>query len=172
MQTFLPFADIERSARSLDNKRLGKQRVEVLQLLHIALRASIQSDGGAIWFEPTVAPSPGWRRHPAFLMWQAHPWALAQYGLAICAAWQQRGFADTIGRRLAFAAANAPFCAQTAHRWPHWIGDDAFHYSHRANLSRKDPRHYLPLFPDVDIVTAPVWPYVWPTTTLPQEPLV
>ena len=28
MQTFLPFADFEETARSLDTRRLGKQRVE------------------------------------------------------------------------------------------------------------------------------------------------
>jgi len=32
MQTFLPFADFRRSAEGVDNKGLGKQRVEVWQL--------------------------------------------------------------------------------------------------------------------------------------------
>ena len=38
MQTFLPYPDFERSAKVLDNKRLGKQRVEVLQILNVLLR--------------------------------------------------------------------------------------------------------------------------------------
>ena len=33
MQTFLPYPSFYFSAKSLDNKRLGKQRVEVLQIL-------------------------------------------------------------------------------------------------------------------------------------------
>jgi Pyrimidine dimer DNA glycosylase len=33
MQTFLPFPSFEESARVLDNKRLGKQRVETMQIL-------------------------------------------------------------------------------------------------------------------------------------------
>ena len=33
MQTFLPYSNYPASARVLDNKRLGKQRVEVLQIL-------------------------------------------------------------------------------------------------------------------------------------------
>jgi len=33
MQTFLPYPDFERSARALDLKRLGKQRVECIQVL-------------------------------------------------------------------------------------------------------------------------------------------
>ncbi|MDQ1681515.1 MAG: hypothetical protein QOH99_56, partial [Frankiaceae bacterium] len=33
MQTFLPYADFGASARVLDDRRLGKQRVETLQIL-------------------------------------------------------------------------------------------------------------------------------------------
>ena len=33
MQTFLPFADFAASAAVLDDRRLGKQRVETLQVL-------------------------------------------------------------------------------------------------------------------------------------------
>ena len=35
MQTFLPYPDYYQSARCLDNKRLGKQRVEALQIHNI-----------------------------------------------------------------------------------------------------------------------------------------
>lgn len=38
MQTFLPYEDFTESARVLDYKRLGKQRVEGLQLIQIILR--------------------------------------------------------------------------------------------------------------------------------------
>jgi hypothetical protein len=44
---------------------------------------------------------------------------------------------------------------------PPWLGDPAFHLSHRAALVRKDPDHYRPLFGDVD----PNLPYVWPVQT-------
>ena len=33
MQTFLPYPDFAKSAMCLDNKRLGKQRIECLQIL-------------------------------------------------------------------------------------------------------------------------------------------
>jgi hypothetical protein len=41
---------------------------------------------------------------------------------------------------------------------PPWLGDEAFHLSHRSALVRKDPDHYRPLYPDApdDL------PYVWP----------
>src|SRR5947208_1979490 len=38
MQTFLPYADFERSARVLDRKRLGKQRVETIQVVRALTR--------------------------------------------------------------------------------------------------------------------------------------
>jgi hypothetical protein len=34
VQTFLPYPDFERTAEVLDDRRLGKQRVEVLQILN------------------------------------------------------------------------------------------------------------------------------------------
>jgi hypothetical protein len=34
MQTFMPYSDFEKTARCLDNKRLGKQRVEAWQILN------------------------------------------------------------------------------------------------------------------------------------------
>ena len=34
MQTFLPYSDINESLRVLDDKRLGKQRVESLQIIN------------------------------------------------------------------------------------------------------------------------------------------
>ena len=48
MQTFLPYPDFVASARCLDRRRLGKQRVEVLQLLRALL-----------------VPGSGWANHPA-----------------------------------------------------------------------------------------------------------
>lgn len=38
MQTFLPYANFEASAKVLDYKRLGKQRVEAKQILEINTR--------------------------------------------------------------------------------------------------------------------------------------
>lgn len=51
MQTFLPYKSFAESAACLDNKRLGKQRVEVLQIL-----------------KALHNPSYGWQNHPAVKM--------------------------------------------------------------------------------------------------------
>lgn len=50
MQTFLPYPSIIKSLRCLDNKRLGKQRVETLQILR-ALRGITRG-----WQEPLDLP--------------------------------------------------------------------------------------------------------------------
>lgn len=79
MQTFLPYPDFGRSARVLDRRRLGKQRVEVKQILR-ALRN----------------PSSGWRNHPAVRMWRGHEYSLLSYGVAVCSEWRSRGYRDSL----------------------------------------------------------------------------
>ena len=148
MQTFLPYADFEASARVLDAKRLGKQRVECLQVLR-----------------GLTVPTYGWRHHPAVKMWRGHLEALGRYSLTCCEVWVEGGFGDTcaatIGTEL--AANGVPRVRRqeelaAAGLLPPWLGDEAFHLSHRSALVRKDPDFYRPLFPDVpdDL------PYVWP----------
>ena len=148
MQTFLPYADFERSARSLDLKRLGKQRVECIQVL----RGLTRSDYG-------------WRHHPAVLMWKGHEEALGRYGFTMCQVWTERGFADTcastIGADLREAGVHTvrtqPELAAVG-ALPSWLGAPEFHRSHQSALVRKDPEHYRPLFPDVPDDLEYWWP--------------
>jgi len=148
VQTFLPYPDFERSARSLDPKRLGKQRVETIQVVRALTR-----------------PGYGWANHPATLMWKGFEEALGRYGFTCCEVWSELGFGDTcaatIGADLRTAGVTqvrtqAELAAAGA--LPPWLGDEELHRSHRSALVRKDPAHYRPLFPDVpdDL------PYVWP----------
>src|SRR3954468_19517979 len=65
MQTFLPVADFAGSARLLDTPRLGKQRVETLQILRAI-----------------ELPDYGWANHPAVLMWRGGGAGAARYGPA------------------------------------------------------------------------------------------
>jgi hypothetical protein len=148
MQTFLPYADFARSAEVLDQRRLGKQRVEVIQIVRAL----------------TVADY-AWKSHPAVLMWEGYEEALGAYGLAIVAEWCRLGRSDTcaatITADLATAGVRTPRRQEelaAAGELPPWLGDEALHRSHRSALVRKDPEHYRPLFPHVpdDL------PYVWP----------
>jgi predicted RNase H-like HicB family nuclease len=73
MQTFLPYLDFAECARVLDDRRLGKQRVEVLQIARAI-----------------TVPGYGWRHHPAVRMWRGYEEALG--GL-------RHGSARTVGPR-------------------------------------------------------------------------
>ena len=148
MQTFLPYADFEQSARALDTKRLGKQRVECIQVLR-----------------GLTVPTYGWRHHPAVKMWRGHEEALGRYAFTVCDVWTELGFGDTctatIGSELtAFGVGSVRTQSQLEAdgALPSWLGDEDFHRSHRSSLLRKDPDFYGPRFPDVPDAL----PYVWP----------
>jgi hypothetical protein len=144
MQTFLPFPDFAASARALDNRRLGKQRVEVYQILR-ALRGVTK----------------GWQNHPATKMWRGYDNALAAYGSAMSVEWSARGFKDTLILRYwmyATPEGTGALADSFVVTLPSWFGNAALHRSHQSNLLRKDPAHYGPKFPGV---TADL-PYVWP----------
>jgi hypothetical protein len=149
MQTFLPVPDFEESARLLDTARLGKQRVETLQVLR-ALEL----------------PDYGWANHPVVTMWRGRTPALVAYGLAMVRVWRERGFADTTHDQIAEFAPDVVGLPQqalaSAGRLPSWLGDEGFHRAHRSNLLAKDPEFYRSVFverfgPEPDDL-----PYVWP----------
>ncbi len=145
MQTFLPYANFAESARVLDMRRLGKQRVETLQILQALDRSRHPST---------------WRNHPAVRMWRGHEAALVTYGRAICTEWRQRGYRDTCLDKIndLFLTADYDDTRNSFYEDPSWLDDETFHLAHRSNLIRKLPEHYGPLWPDVpnDL------PYVWP----------
>lgn len=156
VQTFLPYLDFARSAAVLDVKRLGKQRVECLQVLR-----------------GLTVPTYGWRHHPAVRMWQGHLEALGRYTLEVCRVWTEGGRADTCAATfrhdLAAAAGVTEIRDQAAlgaaGLLPPWLGDPALHVSHRSALLRKDPGFYGPIWPGVpdDL------PYVWPAASKTPE---
>jgi hypothetical protein len=168
MQTFLPFPDFRASLETLDRGRLGKQRLEVCQLVEVVLGGRIVAHGDGYQLEPYAADDyPRFvrarRNHPACRMWDGYLPALIAYGLLACLIWRERGFNDTTHGKLVFAAVRSQQTASThVSARPSWFGDADFHYAHRANLVRKDLNHYYPWFPDVDLITAPFWPYVYP----------
>ncbi|WP_371484125.1 MSMEG_6728 family protein [Kitasatospora sp. NBC_00315] len=150
MQTFLPFADFTASAAALDQRRLGKQRVEALQVLR-----------------GLIVPGYGWRHHPAVRMWTGYEEALVRYGLEICGVWTAEGRRDSCAVSLAEglrSCGQGPARSQKelarAGEIPPWLGTDAFHRSHQSSLVRKDPGFYRSRFPGVpdDL------PYVWPAS--------
>lgn len=137
MQTFMPEDTFLNSAYVLDDKRLGKQRVEAKQI-YLSL----------------TDPDYGWKHHPAVKMWAGHEGALLMYGYAMCEQWARRGHKDTLldwfGERIENWATWV---------YPPWMCDLRFHRAHQSNLMRKDPDWYSQWYAHVptDI------PYFWPT---------
>ncbi len=120
MQTFLPYPDFQQTAKCLDFRRLGKQRVEAWQ----------------IW-KACVFKDYAWRKHPISKMWKGYEACLLDYGIAICKEWRKRGYKDNMLRR--FKALRKLYGKTEK---PHWLGNKALHASHRSNLLRKDKDFY------------------------------
>lgn len=144
MQTFLPYADFNRTAQVLDRQRLGKQRVETLQIM-----------------KALADPEYGWQSHPAVKMWRGYEGALMKYQMDVCHEWTDgRGYKDTClqktldiyNERFGIDPFTTPM--------PLWMGGYQLHRSHQSNLLRKAPEHYGPLFQDVPDDLEYVWPVI------------
>ena len=120
MQTFVPLLSMNECAEVLDMRRLGKQRVEVLQIMNALTN-----------------PSKGWKNHPATKMWENNINGLSAYGIAVCREWKARGYKDTCEEKIR----NLAEPEETD--LPFWWGDERVHISHQSNLLRKFPEHYL-----------------------------
>jgi hypothetical protein len=119
VQTFLPYQSCVKSASVLDMRRLGKQRVETLQILRCL-----------------VLGNSGWQHHPAVKMWKGYELFLSHYGCCICREWIKRGYQDTCLGKIKNTI-------REDDNWPpNWFGDDRLHSSHRSKLLNKNPVWY------------------------------
>ena len=118
MQTFLPYPDFKRSVSVLDDKRLGKQRVECLKILK------------------ALETGKGWIHHPATKMWEGYEDALKDYMNECIIEWGRRGFKNN----MQLNEIKVNYCL------PHWFGDEDYHRSHKQNLLRKDFGYYCTIF--------------------------
>jgi hypothetical protein len=135
MQTFLPYSDFEKSLMCLDDKRLGKQRVESMQILNILTGKSLTNS---------------WGNHPAVRMWKGYEESLKVYLNLSIEIWINRGKNNT----MQLWEISGEIIT------PDWIGNDKLHTSHKCNLLRKDYKYYYEFFNDEKYDTdAPYW---WP----------
>ena len=117
MQTFVPYPCLRRCFAVLDDKRLGKQRVEALQI------------------EEAIRYGTGWANHSACLLWEDYLPFLAQYRRASIQEWCRRGFKN-----------NIPIPrSNTRAKVPRWWGT-RIHLTHRRALLAKNPDHYSRFF--------------------------
>jgi hypothetical protein len=135
VNTFLPFANFKKCAKSLDNKRLGKQRVEAKQIINILTNST---------------ETKGWKNHPAVLMWKGYEKALMMYYNEMVNEWILRGFKN-----------NMTLYNVKSATMPWFIGIKTIHLSYQANLIRKD-KNYKNIFTDVPSKYIK-YTYVWPS---------
>jgi len=136
MQTFLPYSDFYLTASCLDRARLGKQRVEALQILQ------------------TLSGRPStWSNHPAVRMWRGAERFLCVYGMIICSEWIQRGYRDSCFKKIASFRKLFPK-DQTP---PVWITKE-FTEAHQSNLLRKYPEWYQQFGWEVPNNLEYIWP--------------
>ena len=148
MQTFLPFYDFEHCAMVLDDRRLGKQRIEAKQIIQVLDNPDAK----------------GWRNHPAVRMWDGHIMSLCFYGLAMCTEWSRRGFRDNTrdwfeARCVSEIAKLEASQLNIDSRKPQWMADARLYVSHASNLIRKDPHYYQLIWPQIPNGI----PYLWPS---------
>lgn len=148
VNTFIPFNSFEKCAACLDNKRLGKQRVEAMQIINIITGAT---------------KTKGWRNHPVVAMWQDYPDALKAYYNAVVKEWIKRGFVNNM----------TLYTIPAKYKMPWFMNCLTVQMSHRGNLVRKNPEHYAQQFgilpPNYTAHT-----YVWPgnLTAAQKEELI
>ena len=138
MQTFLPYKDFKKTAKCLDYKRLGKQRVECWQLI-----------------QAIEGKTKGWRNHPAAKMWKNNIGALINYAIEICNEWRARNYKDSMLER--FIELKKKYSKDSL---PFWFNDDRLFSSHRSNLLRKDSGYYK----SYGWVEDDSLPYFWPAS--------
>jgi len=154
LQTFLPYSDFNKTAKCLDYKRLGKQRVETWQI-----------------YKALTEEEYGWKNHPIVRMWKGYETTLLCYGMVICKEWISRGYKDNMFSKFLLEYMtlqkldvvyellkylnNFGKCL----KYPSWLGNKKFHASHRSNLLRKNKEYYS----QFDWTEPDNLPYVWIT---------
>lgn len=133
MMTFVTSSNLIECAKSLDYKRLGKQRVEAYQILN-TLRGH----------------SHGWKNHPAVKMWKGYESGLAMYMNAMIDEWVLRGYKNTMKKE---EIKENPI-------FPWWFYWKPLHDSHKAALNRKMPSFYHFSVDDVFMSHGYIWPHI------------
>ena len=134
--TFVVSRNLQECAKSLDYKRLGKQRVEAYQILK-TLRGH----------------SHGWKNHPSVKMWKGYENALGLYMNAMIDEWVHRGYKNTMLKEELYGVTI---------KFPWWFDWKPLHDSHKASLNRKNPLFYNFQVDECFMNHGYIWPTVIP----------
>jgi hypothetical protein len=154
MQTFVPYANIDKSAQALDNKRLNKQLLEGRQIYKIIASGQI---------------SGAWVNHPAVKMWRNHDNGLFAYLTGILKECNIRGIATEKNWNALCEMHESNWNRGSKITLPPWWGDKRVHQSHRNNLYRKDPEYYAEFYQDGFISCCEKCNYFWPVSKHAKE---
>lgn len=145
MQTFLPCTDFVKSAKCLDYKRLGKQRVEAKQILNILTG---------------ITPESKWKHHPCVKQWKSYEQTLKIYHDIMIQEWVNRGYNNTMQTygKLYPKESQSFYWQFEAYIPPIWLTDEFSSY-HRSTLLYKDPEWYG----QFGWTEEPKYEYLWPT---------
>lgn len=148
VNTFYIHANPKVTARVLDTRRLGKERVEAKQIINVLLL-----------LEENPKAKPKWYNHPAVKMWTGHTFALMQYYNIMVEEWVRRGKNNTMEL---FDLSEVEIV------YPKWTSCEKIHYSHQARLIQKDPAFYTKVFspPERYLRLGYIWPCKWNSSQL------
>ena len=141
----MPYTKYHKVAKILDYRRLGKQRVEGMQIYNI-LSGKQKTNG--------------YRNHPINKMWKGYEASLAEYTNAMITEWISRGYKNTMeyikccdyliiseGNNLFHYIPSGNFPPiPYEHSKPSWVYDRKVRISHQSNLLRKDWDYYSKQF--------------------------
>lgn len=147
MQTFLPYTSFIESAKCLDYRRLGKQRVESKQILDILLGQ---------------AKTAAWAHHPAVLMWKGYEDTLKLYHDIIIEEWKNRGYKNNMKQfcgQLSSTLLTIDYLNLGTFKIPHWLTDE-FCSRHRSALLAKNYDYYKKF----NWTEEPKYEYLWPSS--------
>lgn len=165
MQTFLLHTDHHITAKLLDYKRLGKQRLECTQLMDVLLRkANLLQDGKT-----------GWNNHVAVEYWYTAiknclPYLILYTDIMI-EEWINRGYKNTIDttKYKEIISKNANLFRFDESIWRTYENDVIV--SHRARVLQKDFDYYSKIFKENNISIPENWEnmeYFWMRPTEKQ----
>lgn len=136
VNTFLVSDDYSETAKILDYKRLGKQRVEAMQIINILENKR----------------NKGWINHPATKMWKGYVNELKKYTNEMIKEWIRRGYKNTM-------ELYDTELEETTKPW--FVSCKILHYSHMASLMRKDRTYYKPFFYKKYPIEFEFFSYLW-----------
>lgn len=151
MQTFMTSSNFTEVSKMLDNKRLGKQRLESIDIYAILQYPNSVTNMNDRQKEYLYKR---YRHHPIVKMWKGYEKALLIYGLEMCKEWINRGFNSTIHTTFENELNKLKDVELI---FPDWINNIQLNISHQSNLLRKNKDYYIKYFNNVQDNL----PYIW-----------